>query len=157
MRHIGSACTDPAKGICCNHHSRIFPDKGMKVMLMMDSVTRFAMAKRGRPCYRRAPATKGYTPQSLPSFQSCWSAQASDKGSITAFYTVLVDGDDMNEPIADAVRESWTAILCCQESWQTATILGHRCAAEHQSSGQGNHHPGAGYAGRRVSKCTGNL
>lgn len=83
-----------------------FRDRGLDVMHLFDSVTRFARAQReiglatGEP-----PATRGYTPSVFDSMPKLLERSGtSDKGTITGIYTILVDGDDMDEPVADTVR-----------------------------------------------------
>jgi flagellum-specific ATP synthase len=83
-----------------------FRDQGLNVMLLFDSITRFARAQReiglatGEP-----PTTRGYPPSMFDTMPKLLErCGTSDRGTITGFYTILVDGDDMDEPVADTVR-----------------------------------------------------
>lgn len=125
-----------------------FRDRGVDAMLMMDSLTRVAMAQReiglsvGEP-----PATRGYPPSTFSVLARLLERAGTDKiGSVTGLYTVLVDGDDHNEPIADAVRSILDGHVVLERKLAVAghfpaiDVLGSisRVASKVCSSGQKN-------------------
>jgi len=93
-----------------------FRDQGKDVLLLMDSLTRFAMARGNWAVNWRTTGFKRLHPFSVfDNAKAAGTAGNSQSGSITGLYTVLVDGDDLTEPVTDTAREFLTDILFCPE------------------------------------------